>query len=237
MAELREVAAILDGGGIEEGELHVAMQAALLHQCLYEDWPHPPAFRLLSRHIAQVRPIFAAFGYRLVHHPAARMIVLETGAATFGLPATRLRKDETLVLLALRLLYAEGIAALDESGRVEATTDDLHDRLRAGNEEPPPMPRLLEILRGFARKGLLRLGDAIAAERVVPLTIMPGITVLVPDTYVDAVIDWLESAEADRREGSLLAHVAERRAGLGSSPAAEADTTVPPPDGSHDVPA
>lgn len=49
MAELREVGAILDTGKIEEEELQSALQGLLFHQCLYEDWPYPPAYRIIAR--------------------------------------------------------------------------------------------------------------------------------------------------------------------------------------------
>jgi hypothetical protein len=233
MAELREVAAILDTGQIEEGELQSALQALLFHQCLYEDGPYPPAYRVLARHLAQVRPIVAAFGYRLVHHAVANMLVLETDGVVYGVHIARLKKDETIVLLVLRLLYAEGISSLDERGRVAINTDDIHDRLRSAGEEPPAIKRLLEILRLFQRKGLVRIGENDPEEQLTQLMIMPGITVLVPDVYIEAVIQWLERKSFDDSEAgeteagqpnSMLAHVAEHRANIGAElPADEED--------------
>lgn len=227
MAELREVAAILDAGKVEEEQLQSALQAILFHQCLYEDWPHAPAYRLLVRHLAQVQPILGAFGYRLTHHSVAHMLVLEARTVVYGVHMARLKKDETVVLLVLRLLYAEGISSLDEHGRVESSTDEIHDRLRTCGEEPPPIPRLLEILRLFHRKGLVRVGERDVVEQVTSLIVMPGITMLVPDVYVEAVIQWLEQRALERdevaargeeaRARDLLAHVADHRAGLGAA--------------------
>ncbi len=241
MAELREVTAILDTGKVEEEELQTALQAILFHQCLYEDWPHAPSYRLLARHMAQVQPILGAFGYRLTHYPVAHMLVLEAQNAVYGVHMARLRKDETVVLLILRLLYAEGISSLDDRGRVEITTDDIHDRLKTSGEEPPPMPRLLDILRLFHRKGIVRIGERDLVEQLVVLTIMPGVTRLVPDVYVEAVIQWLEQRELARIDeeageeesepvqggpvedadgapaADLLSHVADYRAGLGAT--------------------
>ena len=235
MAELREVAAILDGGKIEEEDLQSALQALLFHQCLYEDWPYPPAYRIIARHLAQVQPIVAAFGYKLVHHTVANMLVLETESVVYGINMARLKKDETIVLLILRLLYAENISSLDDRGRVDTNTDDLHDRLRSAGEEPPAVKRLQEILKFFQRKGLVRIGENDPEEQILQLSIMPGITMLVPDVYVEAVIQWLErqafeAAEAGEEAAasavvadSMLAHVADYRANLGSElPAADA---------------
>lgn len=197
MAELREVAAILDAGKIDEEALQSALQALLFHQCLYEDWPHVQAYRIIARHLSNVQPIMGAFGYRVTHHPVSSMLVLQTSSVVYGNQMARLRKDETVVLLVLRLLYAEGVSSLDEYGRVEITTDDVHDRLRAAGDEPPAMPRLTEILRTFQRKGLVRIGERDAAEQLVVLSVMPGITVLVPDVYVEALVQWLETRSDD----------------------------------------
>jgi len=224
MAELREVAAILDSGKIEEEELQSALQALLFHQCLYEDWPHVHAYRIIARHLSHVQPIMAAFGYRLSHHPVAHMLILEPQGVVYGVQMARLKKDETIVLLVLRLLYAEGLSALDEQGRVESTTNDVFDRILAVGEEPPPLKRLTEILKLFQRKGLARLGEDDPVEQVTILTIMPAISVLVPDVYVESVVQWLEQrsdASADANNDNspapgLLAHVVDHRAQLGA---------------------
>lgn len=197
MAELREVAAILDSGKVDEEALQSALQALLFHQCLYEDWPHVQAYRIIARHLANVQTIMGAFGYRVTHHPVSSMLVLQTSPVVYGTQMSRLRKDETVVLLVLRLLYAEGVSSLDEYGRVEITTDDVHDRLRAAGDEPPAMPRLTEILKAFQRKGLVRIGERDVIEQLVVLSVMPGITVLVPDVYVEALVQWLESRSED----------------------------------------
>lgn len=193
MAELKQVADILDSGKIDEEALQSALQALLYHQCLYEDWPHVQAYRIIARHLANVRPIMAALGYKVTHNPVSCMLVLEASGAVYGTQMSRLKKDETIVLLVLRLLYAEGVSSLDEYGRVEITTDDVHDRLRAAGDEPPQMTRLIDILKAFQRKGLVRIGERDPAEHLVVLSIMPGITALVPDVYVEALVQWLES--------------------------------------------
>lgn len=238
MAELREVAAILDTGKVTDEEVQSALQALLFHQCLYEDWPYPPAYRLIARHFGHIQSIVGAFGYRLVHHAVAAMLVLETEGVVYGVHMARLKKDETIVLLILRLLYAEGISSLDERGRVDSNTDEIHDRLRTAGEEPPAINRLNEILKGFQRKGLVRLGDNDPEEKVLQLQIMPGVTVLVPDVYVEAVIQWLERELFDASDAgaasvsptaeTMLGHVADHRANLGAAPAPESGQSEQP---------
>jgi hypothetical protein len=210
VAELSQVRDILDAGKVDEEQLQAALQALLFHQCLYEEWPSAPAYRTVARHLAQIQPIVGAFGFKVTHHPVAHMLVLEATGAVYALHMSRLRKDETSVLLALRLLYAEGVSSLDENGRVEITTDDVHDRLRAAGDEPPAMQRLLEILRLFQRKGIVRMGELDPEEQIVILAIMPGVTVLVPDVYVEALVRWLEN-RIDGPPKGLLAIVADAR--------------------------
>lgn len=243
MAELREIAAILDTGKVSDEEVQSALQALLFHQCLYEDWPYPPAYRLIARHLGHIQSIVGAFGYRLVHHAVAAMLVLEPGGVVYGVHMARLKKDETVVLLILRLLYAEGVSSLDERGRVDSNTDEIHDRLRTAGEEPPAINRLTEILKGFQRKGLVRLGENDPEEKVLQLQIMLGVTVLVPDVYVEGVIQWLERAsfEAADAEGAaaqpvadtMLGHVADHRANLGADAASEPQVNGQP-DGDDD---
>ena len=108
------------------------------------------------------------------------------------------------------------------------------------------MPRLLEILRLFHRKGVVRIGERDPAELMVVLTIMPGITLLVPDVYVEAVIQWLEQRELARLDSddgndepakSLLGHVAEYRAALGSAETAASQEEIESYEDQDDVPA
>jgi hypothetical protein len=222
MAELKEVIAILDGSKTTEEELQTALQALLFHQCLYEDWPYPPAYRLVGRHFGGIQSIVRALGYRLVRHADAGMIVLETDGVIYGVHMARLKKDETIILLILRLIYAEGISSLDERGRVDCSTDDVYDRLRSAGEAPPQMPRLVEILKMFQRKGIVRLGEHDPEEKILQFQIMPGVTVLVPDVHIEAVIQWFELCEAESaRAGSLLEAVVDHRAALGAAPEAE----------------
>lgn len=110
--------------------------------------------------------------------------------------AERLRKDETLVLLALRLAYEEGLRdhRVTTDGVVECTTDDIAESIRtAARSDPPEETRLTEILRLFARKGALRLGERDKTERITPLMVLPGIAVLSPDAWMEQVRAWAET--------------------------------------------
>jgi glutamine synthetase adenylyltransferase len=74
---------------------------------------------------------------------------------------------------------------------VECTTDDIAESIRtATRSDPPDEQRLIDILRLFARKGALRLGERDKVEKITPLMVLPGITVLSPDTWMDQVRSW-----------------------------------------------
>ena len=112
-------------------------------------------------------------------------------------PSERLRKDETLVLLALRLAYEEGLCGhrVSAEGVVECTSDDIVASIRTtARSEPPEETRLLNILRLFARRGAVRLGERDRTERVTPLRLMPGTAVLCPDAWMDQVRAWAAAA-------------------------------------------
>lgn len=226
-AELSEVTRILDSG-VAEGDLQLALQALIFHQCLYEEWPSSAAYKLIVRHIAQVRPIIAAFGFRLEHSALLRMLVVKLEQPGYGVSMNRLRKDETIVLLCLRLLYEEQIrsGASDEAGRVLTISSEVYDQIhRTTGETPPAATRLFEILGQFQRRGLVRVGLR-DEDQVANVTIFPGITLLVPDAYVGMIADWLERRALDAAAGGdMLRHIA-----LGLSP-----TGAPGVQGDDDV--
>jgi hypothetical protein len=100
-----------------------------------------------------------------------------------------LRKDETAVLLAFRLAYEEAFRAkqFNELGAVETTTDELYDKLAIIGGIEIEDARLKEILAFLKRKGVIEIGERDPVERVIPLTILPGIEIVVPSVYVEQV--------------------------------------------------
>jgi hypothetical protein len=59
--------------------------------------------------------------------------------------------------------------------------------------DPPDEARLLDILRMFQRQGAVRVGQRDRIEKVSPLTILPGVSVLVPDSYLEDLMLWAAS--------------------------------------------
>lgn len=200
MRQLEEFAAIVDGEWEETPpgakaptgeELTRALQVMLTRQVLYASTPGlGGTYELVRTHSGFFERYFAALGYRLVVSQRDQMVALSVpqGEARFDAVYERLRKDETIVLLALRLVWEEALGeqSLGEGGVCEITTDDLIDRIRsAAGQTPPEEARLIEILKRYQRHGAVRIGERDRVERITPVTVLPGVTVIVPDTFVD----------------------------------------------------
>lgn len=185
-------------------ELARALSVLLKGQVIYAATPGIGRSYELARHYAPFfTDYFACLGYALAVSHRDQMVSLTPApdGPRHDIAAERLRKDETLVLLALRLAYEEGLRdhRVTSDGLVEATTDDLVERIRtAARSDPPDEARLVEILRLFARRGGLRLGERDRAERVTPLVVLPGILVLASDGWLERLRAWSEAGgEAD----------------------------------------
>ncbi|MBK1698295.1 DUF4194 domain-containing protein [Rhodovibrio salinarum] len=199
-----------------EDDIRQALQALMMHQVVYRDWPLSGGpFNTVHRHRSFFDRYVSAMGAELVFEHRLGMIAMRPATTQYGWKQTRLKKDETLVLLALRYLYDEGMAnsQMTEDGRIETTTDHVHDLISTGvGETPPDESRLMEILHGFHRKGLVRLGKRDSVERLTPLTVLPGVRVIVSDVYVQAVADWIDQGAPEDTDG-FFQHVTRRVAG------------------------
>lgn len=97
----------------------------------------------LARHYAPFfTDYFACLGYALTVSHRDQMVSLSPAADAprHDIVSERLRKDETLVLLALRLLYEEGLRdhRAGTDGIVDCTTDEIVEKIRAVARNEPP---------------------------------------------------------------------------------------------------
>jgi hypothetical protein len=206
--EIDEFREIVDGewpGGAIQGrrpneeEMRRALQVLLTRQCLYSSTPGlGRTYEIVRAYASFFERYFGTLGYRLVVSPCDQMVALSVpmGDTRYDAVYERLRKDETIVLLALRLLWEEAVGSQDigEGGMLETTTGDLVDRIRAVTQvDPPEETRLLDILRMFQRQGAVRVGQRDRIEKVSPLTVLPGVAVLVPDSYLEDLLNWAAS--------------------------------------------
>ena len=182
-------------------ELARALQVLLKAQVIYSSTPGIGRSYELVRHYAPfVTEYFACLGYALAVSHRDQMVSLSPApdAPRHDIAAERLRKDETLVLLALRLLYEEGLRdhRVGTDGIVACTTDEIVEKIRTvARNAPPDETRLGKILRLYARRGGLRLGERDPIERVTPLMLLPGLTVLASDAWMERLRGWSLAGE------------------------------------------
>ncbi len=241
--ELKEFAEIVDAEEARrkrdqttEADLQRALQALLLHQCVYADRPMGGRpYTIIARHRDFFEKYVNALDYQLIVEQRDGLAAVRPRAIAYGWKETRFKKDETLVLLVLRYMFEDATrrGEMDETGRIESNTDEIYDAYKTlAGEEPPNETRLHEILAMARRRGLVRLAEPDREERVTPLTILPGIRVLIPDSYVEAVIDWLERGAVEGEDSffdRLSARLAGNAASGGESAAESGGAGASPP--------
>lgn len=184
-------------------EMTRSLQVMITRQCVYSHTTGiGRTYELVRAYPTFYERYFGALGYRLEVSPRDQMVALTVPGdePRYDGVFERLRKDETIVLLALRLLWEEAIRAheMGEAGMVQTTTDALVDRIESATQGlPPEESRLLDILRRFQRHGAVKLGERDRVARVSPLTVLPGVAVLVPDSYVEDLMAWVAAPPLD----------------------------------------
>lgn len=179
-----------------EDEVRRCIEVLLHRQFIY---PHQhslkPVHSILSEADYQgfFRKYFNAMGLEFIHDSRSGMVGLRMPA---GIPrhnsnATRLKKDETQVILILRLVFEEIYrdGRQGARGEVEISSDDLLDKLVVVADMEIGETRLAEVLTRFERKGLVEVGDRDPEERVRMITIYPGIEHATPDIFIQRVED------------------------------------------------
>lgn len=220
-SELKDLRDLLDsdrGEPVEAAAVATAIQALTYHQVLYEDTTGVPreVLSLLRRHRPFFDRYFAAAGYVLDYDAKTQMFALAPRGKVYGWRLTRLKKDETLVRLACRLILEQGFqsGSMDEYGRVASDTDEIAETFRIlAQADPPSEARLADILKDLHRLGAVRVGDRDRFERVTDLTMMPGLRVYVSDKTLTSMRTWLDlgcpgdffEADAERRREEAAA--------------------------------
>ncbi|ANT62917.1 hypothetical protein AYJ57_20775 (plasmid) [Salipiger sp. CCB-MM3] len=202
--ELREFAQILDKADdpdVLSDAIRIAIQALMFHQVIYDDTHSVPssAVQAIKDHRTFFERYFAVAGYDLEMDARTQMIALkplELEKPPYAWRLMRLKKDETLIRIALRYIFENGFTEgkMDGTGRVETDTVEIAEVYqRIAQATPPGENHLVDnLLRELNRKGIVRVGDKDRETRVTRLTILPGIRVLVSDTYIDRLQSWLE---------------------------------------------
>ncbi|MGK9169917.1 DUF4194 domain-containing protein [Inquilinus limosus] len=187
-----------------EEEVTRCIQILMSRQCIYPHQHHlarPYNIMATTEYQGFFQKYFAVMGLEFYFDTRSRMVALRFPGVErrrYDWQASRLKRDETLVLLALKLAYEEGFRAniMGARGEVEITTNDLVDKLEMIARVTLEETRLNDILGLLKRKGVLELGERDPVERVCPLTILSGIEVAVPESYVQQISDWVDQLPA-----------------------------------------
>jgi hypothetical protein len=109
-----------------------------------------------------------------------------------GAKVVQLSQEEALLLLCLRLLYEEGVEKFEaRQGSVFTDSETLLNRYQSlARRERPGLVRLREILRNFARFGLIEVQDEL--DRVIGLQIRPALRLVTTEGYISQLEAMIE---------------------------------------------
>jgi len=202
MLELQEFTKLVDDHEARHPDIAKdvkrALQVMLFHQCVYQGQHGTSnAYDIIIRHRLFFEKFFATLGYSMQVIQRDRMIALQVEEMPYGWKQARFKKDETAVLLVLKLIYEEAIrsAGLDDDFTLETTTDEIVDYLHHTCQMKIEEPRLSAILKMLGRRGTVKLGERDKDEKVTPIVIRPMINILVTEKFVESVRHWAETGQ------------------------------------------
>ncbi|WP_226635792.1 DUF4194 domain-containing protein [Novosphingobium profundi] len=174
-----------------------AADRLLYQQCLFRD-DHNAAgtYDLLVRHRVYFAGLFDALGRDLVVRPDEMMVELRPQES---LTRTILSLDETILLLALRATFENGVLTMnqEEFGHVETTSMEVMERYDQWVARTrPPWSRVRRILDSFRRRRFIDLGDEIPQENGIAITIRPSIRSVTGDAWQTRIEEWMEATRA-----------------------------------------
>lgn len=165
----------------EDAEIEfIASAQALLHfQCIYRfNSGQKFKYDFIRRNIAFYKMYFAVLGLEVIDSPSEQMIALSATKVPYPQQANRIKKDDTAILLCLRLIFDEArkVGDTQENGEVLTDTDQIYDRMNdATNLKPLKQADLNKTLSKLKRFGLIKFegDDSDVYFRLV--LILPGI--------------------------------------------------------------
>lgn len=191
----------------DRDELSRALQILLYRQCIYAGTQQiGRAYQIVRAYEEFFSAYFACMNYQLVVSSRYQMIALQPvlGEPRYDAQFSRMRREEALFLLVLKILRDEAFAEnrFGENGVAEVTTDEVVDRWRALDPQAkvPEESRMMDIAKEFQRRGIVSIGQRDRSERVTPISVLPGIDMVATDTFVDHLRHWAQAAaEEDGR--------------------------------------
>jgi hypothetical protein len=161
--------------------------------------------------------LMLATGRRLIVDARIGMV----GTVPLNVRGRRLRLDETLLLLALRFAYGEGIPSrMDEAAEMATTTEEVVGKLEElSRRQRPEWKRLGEMLDLFEALGFLRQGGITEDDnRNRELGLRPGLLHAVTRDFLDRLEEFAAEAEAKERSAAAGAPIPDDASDDGEPP-------------------
>lgn len=173
----------------------------LARQFLYADNPRQRGhYLLVSRELDYFRKLFEALNWSLRHDPDLLYVGI---LPRDGEGSLRLKHEDALLLLTLRLLYEEALERYDmEQGSAWTDTEIWLTRYEVlTRRERPTLSRLREIVALFARHGLVQRGEEDGEARILRLKIRPAVRLVAGDAWLARLEAFLDGEEPPADDG------------------------------------
>lgn len=165
LVELEEIVGRAEGSARErlDVDLRTAAKSLLERQFIFsDDFQGRRKYELIRSHRAYFVSLFDAMGFDLVVDEREQMagIVSQSGAV-----ARRMSLNESLFLVALRVVYEERVKSFDmkEGGRCDTTLAEVWSLIEErAQRERPSAPKCRAIAEAFARNGIVRIVDTLS---------------------------------------------------------------------------
>ncbi|CUJ83613.1 hypothetical protein PH7735_00284 [Shimia thalassica] len=177
-----------------------AARQLIERQVLHADDRHKSVYRLICRHEPYFDRLMHGLGYVLLIDSIYEYIIVMPGNVDGATRRGKLKKDESLLLLTLRIMWEESSrdGEMDDLGRILIDTDSLLDRLTTlGGGNTPSKSRLKEMMDLWRTKGFVRIGEEDREEEIIPVTIMPAIKHLVTPDLVKEIEIFLDAEDPE----------------------------------------
>lgn len=185
LRDLRALSA--DNDHYSADDFRTAAAALLYRQFIHaDDHGYRQHYAIITRHVPYFESLYDAINRNFICNLDFGYVGTlprdESTSTTF----LRLRKDESLVLLCLRVLYEEGVKDFRVSGgAVSADSGVVAARYEALTKlERPPFARMKDILRLFARYGILKENSEESESRNMVVRIRPTVRLVTTDAYL-----------------------------------------------------
>ena len=177
LAELAAIVERASGAAREtlDADLRSTARMLLERQFVFaDDFQGARRYEMVRKHRDYFASLFDALGFDLVLDEREQLAGLTSQA---GIASRRMSVDETLFLVALRVVYETRVKEfmLREGGRADSTMSEVWDLVEERTRRPRPSPaRCRTLAEGFARNGLVRLMDPLP-DGDIQLEIRPAV--------------------------------------------------------------